>query len=374
MQSLFRDTLATLLIVICAFLQFVDAAKSQPISKVLPALLRYLWILIRYNKIIENPSNGGIAAIPFLAQSSKDFITNSKLEALNPIFLVRQFGYGPFEDFPAIHLLRTVPLSTLIRTIGEQIPLVCNLFERPIAALAKSGTQGLFKKMASELDRKKAAALPGGQKAVLEGEMVMKISKGLGDNGPLNVKTNNGDYQFDKVICAVPPNIAAKLVDFPPDLEALMMKTQYDPYFVGCIDPDHNLARAYYQNQELNHGDPVQFSKRWEDSPIVAYGYNWKDAREFQPDRTEGWEYLDKKLQAYCKANMMINSYEHLPDRSVWQNYHPHVPIEMFQAGYFDKLEAHQGNDEIYLTGDGMAAESMEYSCKYSKQLVEKYF
>ncbi|GAX27485.1 hypothetical protein FisN_23Hh049 [Fistulifera solaris] len=349
--------------------KFIEALKYSPILKVLPAAIKYLFILIKYRNIISNPSNAGIAAIPFLSQSSDEFIEKEGLQALKPIFLVRQFGYGPFPQFPTINLLRTVPLPTLLRSLGEQIPVVKNFFKRPIAALAVDGTQGLFKKMAVSLNEKKAAA---GQSvdAVLVGQKVTTMTR---KNDKILVDTASGkQHTFDKVICAIPPDYVEKLFKFPEEESKLMKMIGYDPYFVACIDPDYNLERAYYQNLETLEDDPVQFSKRWTDSPIVAYGYNWKTAEKVL--NKKNLEKLYCELSNYCKNNMNINSFSFLPNPALWETYHPNVPIEAYQDGYYDKLEAIQGKYGLYLTGDGMAAESMEYSCKYSKQLIDRFF
>ena len=74
--------------------------------------------------------------------------------------------------------MRTVPLSTMRRTIIQQIPIVRCFWRRPIASLAINGTQGLFKKMADELDCAKAKKTSGeNKKAILLSEKVTKISK-----------------------------------------------------------------------------------------------------------------------------------------------------------------------------------------------------
>ncbi len=320
--------------------KFIEALKYSPILKVLPAAIKYLLILFKYRNIISNPSNAG-----------------------------RQFGYGPFPQFPTINLLRTVPLPTLLRSLGEQIPIVKNVFKRPIAALAVDGTQGLFKKMAVSLNEKKAAAGQSGD-AVLLGQKVTAMTQ---KNGKIIVDTASGKkHTFDKVICAIPPDVVEKLFKFSEEESKLMKLIDYDPYFVACIDPDYNLERAYYQNLETLEDDPVQFSKRWTDSAIVAYGYNWKTA-----DKVLNKENLAKlhcELSNYCKNNMNINSFSFMPNPALWETYHPNVPIEAYQDGYYDKLEAIQGKYGLYLTGDGMATESMEYSCKYSKQLIDRFF
>lgn len=350
--------------------EFANPTDLQPRSKTIPAMLRYLSLLIKYRKIIADPGNRGIAAYPDLSQSSGEFIKKHRLESLKGIFVVRQFGYGTFESFPAIHLLRTVPLPTLARIIAEEVPFLSYFFRRPIASLAKSGTQGLFEKMASRLDEQKREAYPG-QPCVYLNQEVFQIHRESGTT-TLTVKTSSDSYEFDKVIFGIPPGLVAGIMELPSDEKDLFMKMRYHSYWVGCLEFDRNMPKNYYQNLIMKDDEPVQFSKRWENSSVIAYGYNWLDAREAEDPTTQ--PKMEEVLKNYVKDSFLVESYAHMEKSRFWPLYHPHVPIEEFKAGYFDKIEALQGKYGVYFTGDGMAAESMEYSCKYSKQLIERFF
>jgi len=361
--------------------KFELARKNGSIFKILPAALRYLKILKKYEKIIDNPSNAGIAADSFLCQSSEDFITSNNLDALKPVFIVKQFGYGSFDSFAAIDLMRTIPLSTF-RRIGIQfIPIVRSFWKRPIASLANNGIQSVFRKMANELDREKAEKLAGlskQKKAVLTGEKVTNISKVAPDKSPspLLVETTKGKHTFDRVICAVPADVVAGFVDFlSDDMKNHMKKIKYNPYYVGFIDkPKNNIKTGYYQNLILKPGEPVEFSKRWKDSAIMAYGYNYMDEAKFKPGNKQGSEDLKIEMKQYLKDNMRTDSYTYMQGGVDWENYHPHAPIKDLQTGYYDKLEAYQGTDGVFLTGDGMALENLNNSCKHARLIVDKFF
>lgn len=363
--------------------KFANPISLQPLFTIIPALVRYMYKLVRYRKVVSNPSNRGLASCPELSQSSIDFIKQNRLEALKGIFVIRQFGYGTFKDFPAIHLLRTVPLPTLLRIIVEQmalptyvrniverIPFLKRVYKRPVAALAKSGTQGLFEKLAARLNEKKDNFLPG-QKAVLRGQEVRSIKR-AGDNGPLVIQTSKDSHEVDKVICAVTPNVLVGMMDMSENEKELLQKIKFHSYWVGFLETDKNLARNYYQNLIMRKYEPVQFSKRWDNSSIIAYGYNWLDAPD--AERPFKQSVVEAVLKQYLVDNMGITEYFHITKHRFWPTYHPHVSLKDFQDGYFDKVEALQGKNGVYFTGDAMSCESMEYSCKYSKELVERFF
>lgn len=271
---------------------FTNPVTFQPLHKLFFALYRYATKLLQYRNIIAEPGNKGITAYPELCSSSADFIKKNQLGALKAFFVIRQFGYGDFDDFPAIHLLRTVPLSTLTRIVVEQIPFLGRFFNRPIAALAENGTQGLFRKVADRLKEQKDVVLPG-QKAVLTGQEVKRIER-ISDAGPLVIHTTKDTHEVDKVICAV-------------------------------VNPKE------------------------------------------QPE-------VEAILKKYLADNMCVKGYIYIPEHKFWPNCHPHVSLTEFQNGYFDKVEALQGKSTVYFTGDAMANESMEFSRRYSKKLIERFF
>ena len=56
-----------------------------------------------------------------------------------------------------------------------------------------------------------------------------------------------------------------------------------------------------------------------------------------------------------------------------WEHF-PHVDAKTLGEGFYDKLEAFQGKNNIYYSGEIMNFSNMESCIIYSKDLVNEYF
>ena len=56
-----------------------------------------------------------------------------------------------------------------------------------------------------------------------------------------------------------------------------------------------------------------------------------------------------------------------------WQQC-PHVDTSVLQKGFYEKMEAMQGKNNIFLAGEIMSTVSMENCIQYSNYLINKYF
>jgi len=54
--------------------------------------------------------------------------------------------------------------------------------------------------------------------------------------------------------------------------------------------------------------------------------------------------------------------------------YFPHVGPEEMAAGYFDRIEAPQGQQNTYCAGSLLSFETVEDAVACSKKLVERFF
>ena len=54
--------------------------------------------------------------------------------------------------------------------------------------------------------------------------------------------------------------------------------------------------------------------------------------------------------------------------------YCPHVSCKDFQDGWYDKLEALQGNKNTYYAGEILSFGDMEDTCAASKDLINRFF
>ena len=64
-------------------------------------------------------------------------------------------------------------------------------------------------------------------------------------------------------------------------------------------------------------------------------------------------------------------------DKVIFENswyYFPHVYSEDYANGWYDKVEAMQGQKNTYYAGEIMSFGDMEETATYSKTLVERFF
>ncbi|KAI0560724.1 Adrenodoxin reductase [Gracilaria domingensis] len=330
------------------------------------ALLRYFNLSYQCKDEIDYPSNENLSNHPILSLSCDQLIKQFGLEPIQGIILVEQFGYGTLEEFTALHMFRTVSHDLLVRIVALELNLP--FFPRPVAAFPVNGTQTLFKNMAARISAQKEIVHPGSP-AFLIGRNVTKV---VPQGNTLEVHVGATNMTFDKVICAIPPNLVAEIMELDVQWYTLFKQIKYHPYWVGVMDMlDQTLPQGFYQNEELGSYEPAQFSMRYLNNEVITYGYNYNYARDAAENpRPE----IDSTLTRYMNEEMGVKQFDAVDLTKYWENYYPHVSLEEFRSGYYDKLGQFQGTNGVYLTGDTHAMESLEYSCRHAKLVVDKFF
>ena len=93
---------------------------------------------------------------------------------------------------------------------------------------------------------------------------------------------------------------------------------------------------------------------------------NWKSDRSKSKEKVlRGIQETVKNLGA--DIDDRYHTYEEWP-------YFPHVTCEVMQAGFYDRLEAMQGQRKTFYVGGLLNFELVETIVEYSKALVEKNF
>jgi len=350
---------------------FIEPLSSEKLYKLIPALYRYLKLTNKYIDIINTPHNVGLKNYPELTMSSRDIIEKYNLNPLKDLFLVKQFGYGDLDDFPALSLFRTVHRDVALRIIADKIPLANKFIKRPIASISMDGTQGLYKRIANLIKK----SLPEEEVFFLN-QNIKKIYKN-GDS--LNIESIDGDtnlqrtFVFDKLIFAVPPKELIHYKIFENQDEELIREIQYKKYFVGLLEVEKNkLPRSYFQNLMPKKIEPLQFTKRWVDSTVIARGYNFDVFQENDSKKIR--EDVEKEFSVFMKDRMSIG-YNIIGDQNIlWSTYYPHVALKAYQEGIFDQLEGLQGKNNMFYTGSFWSFECMEQAINHSKYLISKNF
>ncbi len=370
--------------------RFLDPMKVEPFFPIFIAVIKYLLIGFWYRKLINAPNNLGIKDHKLLTMSLKDFMDKYKLKYLKAFFLNVGFGYNLDREFPVIFVYRMLKPRLMLRILGSKIPIVKNLFKRPIAAIAEDGTQGLYKKLAAYLNRSQK------EQMVFTNQKVTKISR---DNqkktGSITITINdNKEQEFDVLIFGLPPVFMLKMMEHEQLSEkeiSLFSKFKFHPYYVSMFETIHHesnpLPKYYYNNifpDTLNgktQPEPVQFTKRWDDTNLIARGYNWELAKIFDSNDPEKLKNIEDVFKTFMKERMEVPEYKLMESSKIypivdkyWDTYFPHVSIEDLRNGFYEEFESLQGKDNTYFVGSSLTFEMMETTAAYSEYLVERYF
>ena len=78
----------------------------------------------------------------------------------------------------------------------------------------------------------------------------------------------------------------------------------------------------------------------------------------------------DTTLADMDKVGLGVKKTERIDD---WY-YFPHVDSKDYADGWYDKVEAMQGQNSTYYAGEVMAFGDMEETAEYARDLVNRYF
>ena len=135
--------------------------------------------------------------------------------------------------------------------------------------------------------------------------------------------------------------------------------------FTCRVDGMRNDDIAFFVSNltEDKMGRPVGAYKRWRDSNIWVF-YSLGDDTQ---DEATLHDLLRTDLEA-CGASI-----EESLAHDCWR-YFPHVSPADFKAGFYEQIEAVNGKNKTYLTGEIMGFSSVEGVASYSYALVDRFF
>ena len=113
-------------------------------------------------------------------------------------------------------------------------------------------------------------------------------------------------------------------------------------------------------------GHVMFFYDRWDDEDNMLTFYCFGDGNEKVTDE-ECRKYLEEDLKTFG-----INLKDIFMQKS-WR-YFPHVNTEQMKHGWYDKLEALQGQKNTYYAGEIMSFSDIEECVAYSKFVVDRFF
>ena len=294
----------------------------------------------------ENPNLKDLA-LPF-----KDFCELNGVELVQDVWIgpFTSFGYGYFDEIPAAYVLKYLDAFTV-----KQFLSTGKLWTW------KNGTESIWQGVNSHLEHP----------AVLNTE-VTGIRR---EDGKVTVTLNGKQEEvFDKLIICTPLEMFLGYGDPTAEETELFSKIQNKEYFTMAVrtedEKSPDISYYYFANMTPEtRGHLMVFYHRWPDcgpQPLVTFTLRNHEGMKDVPFE----EARDTTLADMAKSGLPVVKTERIDD---WY-YFPHVSCKDYADGWYDKVEALQGEKNTYFAGEVMAFGDMEETVEYSKDLVRRFF
>lgn len=285
-----------------------------------------------------------------LAMPFKDFCKLNGVEQIQDVWIApfTAFGYGYFDEIPAAYVLKYLDFYTLMEFVKT------NLWTW------KDGTQSIWEHLNDKLAH--PAVLNAG---------ITKVER---KDNKVYVTVNGAVEVFDDIIITAPLQYMDRYFDATPEEKGLFSKIDFERYDVlGCTIKEGkypDISYYMFDNMEPKRlGHLMVFMDRWredKDQVITTYSLrNRLDQDEIPYDECRKMVLDDMKV---CGPEVDKIDTEHS-----WY-YFPHIYTEDYANGWYDKVEAMQGQKNTYYAGEVMSFGDMEETAEYSKALVYRFF
>lgn len=315
------------------------------------AAMRYVWTRLRLRKVVDQPGFAAIGDHPELCTSFGAWMRANRLTALDILFEapVTVMGYGYLDEIPAPYALKYLRLPTYFNLIAVALGLPRRWPKRFV-----NGFERLWHAIASELDVRRNANISG-----------------VDRNGCIRVSLEGSHtWEFDYLVLACP--LQAQLLG-----RFLSLSTEEHDLFRRIISNRYVVVTYAIENMQLPK--PVIGM-----SPIPAPGEPWAVTRQFADNElVQFYTRLDdqrpmSEAQVLERIRRFVTGLGAiLPEKYItydeW-NYFPHVSALDLRDGFYDRLEALQGQLGTFYCGGVAAFESVETVVEYSRRLIEVHF
>lgn len=260
------------------------------------------------------------------------------------------FGYGYFDEIPAAYVLKYLDAFTV-----KQFLSTGKLWTW------KDGTQSIWQGVNDHLKHP----------VVLNSEIT-----GIERSDDKVTVTINGTKKetFDKLIICTPLELFLGYGDPTEQEKELFSKIVHKEYFTMAVRTEEekspDISYYYFSNMtNETRGHLMVFYHRWPDAgpqPLVTFTLRNHEGMEDVP-----FEEAEKTtINDMALSGLPVVKTERVDD---WY-YFPHVSSKDYADGWYEKVEAMQGQKNTFYAGEVMAFGDMEETAEYSRDLVRRFF
>ena len=308
----------------------------------LPSLLWQLfvklaWLTATQYQGIDQPGLAGIH--PDLYENFQALARRHGLSELPPLFqpITTGFGYGYAKEVPAAYMLKYLSWPMVVS---------CALGK---GYVWPEGIQTLWERLAYEHD-------------VVLGADIQQVVRGAN----VVIETTARRYVLDYLILACPLDNALSFLDATIQERDLFSRIRTYDYWVLLseiegLPPDIGFIRANFAAEKQGH--------------LLLWCCRWPQTKLYTLYVLGDFQTSEDVIEATCAADLRRVGARLGRVRAVrrWR-YFPHVNTVDMAAGFYDKLEAMQGQRRTFTCGEIMSFSTLECSARYARQLVDRFF
>jgi hypothetical protein len=270
-------------------------------------------------------------------------------------------GYGNLDEIPAAYALTFMRIGTFMNLMMAPLsPYIMGYPKRFVL-----GYERLFEKISWELEVVTNVTIHSIRRhGVLEIEAIVREQS-------LNKTVSTAKtFEFDRLIVATPyPVFVDLLADATQEEKELAGLVQVNPFVVTtyAVEQSAQLFACTFCLPQPALGEPYVVTRQFANNNLVSF---YTRFNQNQPIAKEKILENNKRFAEKMSLSPLPASY---CTYTTWA-YFPHVDAATMQAGFYDRLEALQGQQQIFYTGGLFAFELVECITGYSKALIHQHF
>ncbi|XXT14510.1 FAD-dependent oxidoreductase [Sorangium sp. So ce429] len=324
------------------------AKKKYGAAAVARALLNYAKVRARYARVF---APGFAGAPPAVRASFSEF---AEAHGFAPLAdMLRAFtvacGYGYYEEVPAQYLLKL--FNWIVRIALRDAANEALGLRLPGLVVPEGGAQRIWTELARTLDVRLRS----------EVTRLARTARGI-------AMTVNGEVQtFDRVIVSAALDQASTFMEFPADVAGMIKGLRTYRCHISLVEVEgveRQNTSFFYENM---------FRKNM--GRMLVLGTRYADTNLFTTNQISDGSIPEDELERLLEADVARygGKVVRVVAKRSWV-YFPHFPRELLDAGVYERLEALQGKEGIFLVGGTMSFESLEDSARYARDLVIEHF
>ena len=359
------------------FLSFLLTYTHGDIGRIQRGVVAYATVLAQYPQIFQDKLSN---LPPELTLNFSDFVASRPdLDVVAELAksLIVGFGYGYYDNVPAIYLLKILNMLVKVGPAG---------FESPPYFSFPTGYQSLWQAVANGATVTNAdgttTTIP--PLDVKLNSKVVNIVRPTQAGRPIKVTVKvygifYWTYDFDAVIVSAPLSAVPNFTTLSTAEKNLFQQVESSRYFIDLFTTDGNVPQ----------GEAV-FVQDTAVSPMLNHIGVWANPGGGIPV-FQAYQITDRSKSTFELDHILVDDIHNFTDgevvtplvplvfRKEWPDYFPRVNSTNMKGGgqglgFYDKVEALQGSGGLYYVGGTLSFETVETSARYAKSLVDERF